>query len=124
MEDAEQVRHKEECERHGCDEPGSNTLDDPKNLPGPALDPSKWDEVAGRCQTAYPVVNNANKGVWTHAHLDCDINGLAILLESQNRVELFSLMDLSGHEESRKAIRAAEWKAVLIHSGNSCSNGL
>ena len=69
MKNVEEMGDQQKRQYHRSDEPGGNALDDPVNFPGPALDSTKWNEIAGRSEATDPVIENANKRVRTHIHL-------------------------------------------------------
>jgi hypothetical protein len=56
------------------------------------------------------MVKNANKGVWTHAHLDRDINGLAILLERAEQSRTLFPNGFTGVMKQAESHCAAEWE--------------
>ena len=57
-------------ERRG-DEPGGDALDDPVDLPRPALDAAEGDEVRGGAEAADPVEYDAKKRIWSQVVLVC-----------------------------------------------------
>jgi len=60
------VRHEDRCEDDGCDDPRGETLDEPVDLPRPALDAAEGDEVSGGGEASNPVKDDAKKRVWSH----------------------------------------------------------
>ncbi len=58
-EDAEEVGDEEAAEDEGRDDPGGEALDEPVDLPRPALDAAEGDEVGGRGEAADPVIDDA-----------------------------------------------------------------
>ncbi len=57
--DSKEVRHEDGAEDDGCDDPGGEALDEPVDLPRPALDSTKRNEVGGGGEAADPVVDHA-----------------------------------------------------------------
>ena len=63
---ADEVGNEDEGEDEWGDDPCGEALDDPIDLPRPAPDATEGDEVGGGGETAYPVVDNAEKRIWSH----------------------------------------------------------
>ena len=63
MHDAREVGNEDDGENRRGDDPGGETLDDPVDLPRPALDAAEGDEVGGGAEAAYPVEDNAEKRI-------------------------------------------------------------
>ena len=68
-EDAEEVRDEEGGEDERGDDPGGEALDEPVDLPGPALDSAEGDEVGGGGEAADPVIDDADERIWSHESL-------------------------------------------------------
>jgi hypothetical protein len=60
------VRNEEEGHHGRGDDPGGEALDDPVDLPGPALDLAEWDEVGGGGEAPDQVVDDAEKEIGSH----------------------------------------------------------
>ncbi len=67
VEDAEEIGDEEGAEDERSDDPGGEALDEPVDLPRPALDAAEGDEVGGGGEAADPVEDDAEKRIWTHA---------------------------------------------------------
>ena len=63
MEDAEEIGDEKAGEDDWCDDPGGESLDEPVNLPRPALDAAEGDEVGGGGETSNPVEDDAEKRI-------------------------------------------------------------
>ena len=68
-EDLPEVRDEDGGDEGGGEDPGGEALDDPVDLPAPALDAAERDEVCGGGEAADPVVDNADEGVGSHEAL-------------------------------------------------------
>jgi len=66
VEDAEDVGDEQPGEDDGRDDPCGEALDEPVNLPRPALDAAEGDEVGGGGETSNPVKDDAEKRIWSH----------------------------------------------------------
>ena len=66
MENAEDVRDEDVCENDGGDDPCGEALDEPVDLPRPALDSTEGDEVGGGGEAANPVIDDADKRIGSH----------------------------------------------------------
>ncbi len=66
VKDGEEVRDEDAGEEGGGDDPGGETLDEPVDLPRPALDAAEGDEVCGGGETADPVIDDADKRIRSH----------------------------------------------------------
>ena len=66
VEDAEDVGDEYVCKDDGCNNPCGEALDEPINLPRPALDAAEGDEVGGGGETSNPVKDDAKKRIWSH----------------------------------------------------------
>jgi hypothetical protein len=69
MENLENPWHEQSGDKGRSEQPRSHALDDPVNLPRPALDSTEGDEVAGGGEAAQPMKDDAQKRIRTHAHL-------------------------------------------------------
>jgi hypothetical protein len=59
----QEVGDKDAGEQRGRDDPCGEALDDPVDLPRPALDAAEWDEVGGGAEAADPVEDDAEKRI-------------------------------------------------------------
>lgn len=98
MEDAEEIGDEERGEDHRRDEPGCYSLNEPVDLPGPAFDATEGDEVGSGSEAADPVIDDANKRIWSHASLDlvndsCVSVARTIVPDSYCVGEIYSLLN-------------------------------
>ncbi len=63
---AKEVRDEDAGEEGGGDDPGGEALDEPVDLPRPALDAAEGDEVGCGGETADPVKDDADKRIRSH----------------------------------------------------------
>lgn len=77
VQDAREVGHEDVGEDDGRDDPGGKALDEPVDLPRPALDGAEGDEVGGGGEAADPVINDADKRIGSHAGL---VDGAMIVM--------------------------------------------
>src|SRR5207248_1831401 len=66
VQDVEDVWDEDVGEDDRRDDPCGEALDEPVNLPRPALDAAEGDEVGGGGETSNPVKDNAEKRIWSH----------------------------------------------------------
>ena len=64
--DGPQMGDEDAGQQGGRDDPGGEALDDPVDLPGPALDLAEGDEVGGGGEAADQVVDDAEKRIGSH----------------------------------------------------------
>lgn len=77
VKDAREVGHEDISENHRSDDPGGKALDEPVDLPRPALDGAEGNEVGGGGEAADPVINDADKRIGSHAGL---VDGAMIVI--------------------------------------------
>lgn len=77
VQDAGEVGDEDVGEDYGRDYPGGEALNEPVDLPRPALDGAEGDEVRGGGETADPVINDADKRIGSHAGL---VDGAMIMI--------------------------------------------
>ena len=66
VEDAEEVGDEQRGEDDRREDPCGEALDEPVDLPRPALDAAEGDEVGGGGETSNPVEDDAEKRIWSH----------------------------------------------------------
>ena len=66
VENAEEVWDEDPCEDDWRDDPCGETLNEPVDLPRPALDAAERDEVGGGGEASNPVKDDAKKRIWSH----------------------------------------------------------
>ena len=66
VKDGGDVGNEDPCENDGRYDPRGETLDEPIDLPRPALDAAEGDEVRGGGKASNPMKDDAKKGVWSH----------------------------------------------------------
>ena len=66
VEDSEDMGNEEAGKDDWGDDPRCETLDEPVDLPRPALDAAEGDEVGGGGETSNPVKDDAEKRIWSH----------------------------------------------------------
>ena len=64
LEDAGEVWNEQAGEKDRSDDSGGKALDEPVDLPGPALDRPERYEIGSRGQSSNPVVDHSDKRVW------------------------------------------------------------
>ena len=57
--DAGEMGNEEVPKNRGCNDPCGEALNDPVDLPRPALDSAEWNEVSGGAEAADPVEDDA-----------------------------------------------------------------
>src|SRR5665213_745003 len=77
VQDAEDVGHEDVGEDDGRDDPSGEALDEPVDLPRPALDGAEGNEVSSGGEAADPVINDADKRIGSHAGL---VDGAMIVI--------------------------------------------
>ena len=87
------------------DDPGGEALNEPVDLPGPALDASEGNEVRSGGKATDPVIDDADKWIWSHAVLvgilmDIARSERTIIWSCFNR-EYISNQEFSGGEGAR-----------------------
>ena len=66
VQDARKVGNEDVSEDDGRDDPGGKALDEPVDLPRPALDGAEGNEVSGGGEAADPVIDDADKRIGSH----------------------------------------------------------
>ena len=66
MEDSEGVGDEDPCEYDGREDPRGEALDEPIDLPRPALDAAEGDEISGGGESSDPVKDDAKKRIRSH----------------------------------------------------------
>jgi len=64
--DSKEVGDEDRAEDNRRDDPCGEALDEPVDLPRPALDAAKGDEVGGGGETSNPMIDNADKRIRSH----------------------------------------------------------
>ena len=74
MQDTGESGYKDPGDQERSDDPCRESLDDPVNLPGPALDWPKGYEIRGRGQSSDPMIDHANERIRAQTSpLKCEI---------------------------------------------------
>ena len=71
MQDAEEVWNQKACKDERRDDPRGEALDEPVDLPGPALDAAEGDEVGSGGEAPNPVKDDADKRIRSHEASFC-----------------------------------------------------
>ena len=66
VDDAEEVGDEDRAEDDGGDDPCGEALNEPVDLPRPALDAAEGDEVGGGGETPDPVIDDADERIRSH----------------------------------------------------------
>ena len=66
VEDGRDVGNEDIGEDDRRYDPRGEALDEPVDLPRPALDAAEWDEIGGGGKASNPVEDDAKKRVWSH----------------------------------------------------------
>ena len=73
MEYPEEVWNQDASQNDRGDDPGSESLDDPVNLPGPATNSTEGNEIGSGGEASNPVINDAYKRIWSQTVLAASI---------------------------------------------------
>ena len=69
MKNGKKIRDSREARTMGATIQAANALNEPVDLPRPALDSAKGNEVGGGGEAANPVIKNADKRIRSHIAL-------------------------------------------------------
>src|ERR1700733_1051673 len=100
MDDTEEIGDEDGAEKGGRDDPRGEALDEPVDLPRPALDAAEGDEVGGGGETSDPVIDDADKRIRSQGATFCRMImvlcwGGTIVPDVSCVGEIYSLLNLA-----------------------------